>query len=71
MFAAETAITMRKKVSRFGKSANAFGIKINIKKTEMLYQPTPKALDIGKSNCINNEELASAQKFERLAGLQL
>ena len=32
----------------------------------MLYQPIPKALDIGQINCISNEELASVQKFERL-----
>ena len=32
----------------------------------MLYQPTPKAQDIGQSIYIDNEELASVQRFKYL-----
>ena len=52
-------------VSRFARSAQAFGFKINIKKTEMLYQPAPGSNNEGQSY-INNEQLASAHKFKYL-----
>ena len=41
--------------SRFARSAQAFGLKINIKKTEMLYQPAPGSNDEGQSIYINND----------------
>ena len=51
-------------VSRFARSAQAFGFKINIKKTEMLYHPAPGSDDGGQSIYINNEQLASVYKFK-------
>ena len=40
--------------SRFAKSAQAFGLKINIKKTEMLYQPARGSEDEGQSIHFND-----------------
>ena len=53
-------------VSRVSRSAQAFGLKINIKKTEILYQPAPGSDDEGQSVYINNEQLASVHKFKYL-----
>ncbi len=72
MFADDTAFVAHSHddaqeiVTRFARSAKAFGLKINIKKTEMLFQPTPGVLDAGQSIYINNEELASVEKFKYL-----
>ena len=52
-------------VSRFGRSAQAFSLNRNIKKTEMLYQPAPGS-DDGQSTYIDNEQLASVHKFKYL-----
>ena len=72
MFADDTAFVAHSHddaqeiVSRFAKSAQAFGLRINIKKTEMLYQPVPGLHDDGLPIYIDNEELASVQKFKYL-----
>ena len=50
-------------VSRFLRSAQAFGLETNIKKMEILYQPAPGSNDEGQSIYINNKQLASAHKF--------
>ena len=69
MFADDTAFVAHNHddaqeiVSRFARSAQAFGLKINIKKTEMLYQPAPGSNDKGQSIYINNGQLASAHKY--------
>ena len=61
MFADDTAVVAHNHddaqeiVSRFARSAQAFGLKINIKKTEMLYQPAPGSNDEGQSIYINND----------------
>ena len=61
MFADDTAFVAHNHddaqeiVSRFARSAQAFGLKINIKKTEMLYQPAPGSNDEGQSIYINND----------------
>ena len=72
MFADDTAFVAHNHdnaqeiVSRFARSAQAFGLKRNIKKTEMLYQPASGNNDEGQSIYINNEQLASAHKFKYL-----
>ena len=72
MFADDTAFVAHNHddsqeiVSRFARSAQVFGLKINIKKTEMLYQPDPGSNDEGQSIFINNKQLASAHKFKYL-----
>ena len=62
------AITIRctRNSQPFARSTKAFGRRINTNKTKMLYQPTPKAQDNGQSIYIDNEELASVQKFKYL-----
>ena len=72
MFADDTAFVAHNHddaqeiVSRFARSAQAFGLKINIKKTEMLYQPAPGSDDEGQPIYIDNEQLASVHKFKYL-----
>lgn len=74
MFADDTAFVAhshddaQEVVSCFARSAQAFGLKINIKKTEMLYQPAPGSHDNNQSRpiYINNEELTSVHKFRYL-----
>ena len=72
MFADDTALVAhshddaQELVDRFAKASKAFGLKINIKKTETLYQPAPRAHDSGDSICIDNEDLANVNKFKYL-----
>ena len=66
VFVAQNHDDAQEIASRFSRSLQAFGLKINIKKTEMLYQPAPGSNDKGQSIYINNEQLASAHKFKYL-----
>ena len=66
VFVAHNHDNAQKIVSRFARSAQAFGLQTNIKKTEMLYQPAPGSNDESQSVYINNEQLASAHKFKCL-----
>ena len=72
MFADDTAFVAHNHddaqeiVSRFARSPQAFGLKINVKKTEMLYQKAPRSNDEDQSIYINNEQLASGHKFKYL-----
>ena len=55
MFADDTAFVAHNHedaeeiITRFSKSAKAFGLKINVKKTEFIYQPSPGYHDIGQA----------------------
>jgi len=53
-------------VSKFARSAQVIGLKINIKKTKMLYQPVLGNDDEAQTIYINNEQLASVHKFKYL-----
>ena len=72
MFADDTAFVAQNHddaqeiVSRFSRSLQAFGLKKNIKKTEVLYQPARQSEDKGQSIYINNEQIASAHRFKYL-----
>jgi len=72
MFAHDTAFVahnhdnIHEIVSRFPRSAQAFGLKINIKKMEMLHQSVPGNDVGGQPIYIKNNQLASVYKFKYL-----
>ena len=72
MFANDTALVAhshddsQELVDRFARASKAFGLKINIKNTETLYQPAPRAHGSGDSIFIDNEDLANVNKFKYL-----
>ena len=53
-------------VTRFSNSAKLFGLKINIKKTEMMYQPVPGSNCEGEIIKINNQDLNIVSQFKYL-----
>lgn len=72
MFADDTAFVAHSHedaqdiVTRFASSAKAFGLKINIKKTEMMYQPLPGSTETGQPINIEDQELCNVSKFKYL-----
>lgn len=53
-------------VTRFSDAAKAFGLKINIKKTEMMYQPVPGSNTEGLNIRIDNQDLNRVSHFKYL-----
>lgn len=53
-------------ITRFAKSATDFGLKINITKTEMMYQPPPGRHDEGENISIDGEYLNIVKSFKYL-----
>jgi len=53
-------------ITRFAKSARDFGLKINITKTEMMYQPPPGEHDEGEKIDIDGEILNTVKSFKYL-----
>ena len=53
-------------ITRFADSARIFGLKINIKKTEVMYQPPPGSTDPGLDIQINGENLNNVKNFKYL-----
>ena len=53
-------------VTQFSNSAEQFGLKINIKKTEMMYQPIPGSNSEGEIIKINNQNLNKVSQFKYL-----
>ena len=72
MFADDTAFVAhdhadaQEIISRFAQSAKQFGLKINIKKTEVMYQPPPGSSDAGGDIHIDGENLALVNRFKYL-----
>ena len=72
MFADDTAFVAhhhqdaQEIITRFAKSAKDFGLKINITKTEMMYQPPPGRHDEGEEISIDGEILNSVKSFKYL-----
>ena len=56
-------------ITRFSRSAKAFGLKINIKKTEVIYQPPPGVVTTGLSIKIDGQDLVVASKFKYLGSI--
>lgn len=53
-------------VTRFPDAAKAFGLKINVKKTEMMYQPIPGSNAEGLNIRIDNQVLNRVRHFKYL-----
>ena len=53
-------------ITLFARAAKAFGLKINIEKTEVVYQPVPGCQDVGDPILIQDEELAQVSRFKYL-----
>lgn len=72
MFADDTAFVAHRHheaqtiITRFADSAKAYGLKINISKTEMMYQPTPNDLEGGEDIQIEGTNLNKVTSFRYL-----
>ena len=60
---AGTQSIMQKNLNRFAKACDNFGLTISIKKTEVMYQPAPKAPYTEPVIPVNGEKLTVAKKF--------
>lgn len=65
-FIAHTHSDAQEIISLFATSAHQFGLKVNIKKTEVMYQPPPGLLETGENIHIDGEDLALVDKFKYL-----
>ena len=72
MFADDTAFVahshedMQEIVTRFAGAAKAFGLQVNIKKTEMMFQPSPGTDDHHQCIQISGEDLVTVKEFKYL-----
>ena len=72
MFADDTAFVahshedMQEIVTRFAGTAKAFGLQVNIKKTEMMFQPSPGTDDHHRYIQISGEDLVTVKEFKYL-----
>ena len=72
MFADDTAFVahnhqdMQEIITRFATSARDFGLKINIKKTEIMFQPIPKSADEYQAINLFDDDLACVKEFKYL-----
>jgi len=72
MFADDTAFVAHSHqdaqeiITLFAQAAKSFGLKINIKKTEVVYQSSPGSHDTGDPILIQDRELAEVSKFKYL-----
>ena len=72
MFADDTAFIdhshedMQEIVTRFAGAAKTLGLQINIKKTEMMFQPSPGTDDHHQCIQISGEDLVTVKKFKYL-----
>jgi hypothetical protein len=70
-FVAHTHSDAQDIISRFACSAKAFGLKINIKKTEMMHQPVPGSNDDVQPIYIEDQELTKVSKFKYLGSTMM
>ena len=72
MFADDTAFVahshedMQEIVTHFASAAKAYGLQVNIKKTEMMFQPSPGTDDHHRCIQISGEDLATVKEFKYL-----
>ena len=63
-FVAHTHQDMQDIVTRFATTANAYGLQINIKKTEAMFQPSPGSGSAHQHIRIDGEDLATVREFK-------
>ena len=64
--AANNAVDMQQIVGRFSSAADMFGLKINISKTELLYQPPPMSIELPETITVHDEPLKTTESFTYL-----
>ena len=63
---ANNAVDMQQIVDRFSSAASMFGLKINISKTELLYQPPPMSIELPETITVHDEPLKTTESFTYL-----
>ena len=63
---ANNAVDMQQIVDRFSSAADMFGVKINISKTEPLYQPPPMSIELPETITVLAEPLKTTESFTYL-----
>ena len=58
---ANNAIDMQQIVDRFSSAAVMFGLKINISKTELLYQPPQMSIELAETITVHDEPLKTTE----------
>ena len=66
---AHTTDDMQEMVNYFANAAASFGLQINIKKTEYMFQPAPGTASIAKDIFINGEPLKKVSSFSYLGSV--
>ena len=57
------AVDMQQIVDRFSSAAVMFGLKINISKTELFYQPPPMSIELPETIMVHDEPLKTTESF--------
>ena len=60
---ASNAVEIQQIVDRFSFAAGIFGLKINISKTELLYQPPPTPTELPETITFHDEPLKTTKSF--------
>ena len=63
---ANNAVDMQQIVDHFSSAADMFGLKINISKTELLYQPPPMSIELPETITVHDEPLKTTESFTYL-----
>ena len=63
---ANNAVDMQQIVDRFSSAADLFGLKINISKTELLYQPPPMSIELPETITVHDVPLKTTESFTYL-----
>ena len=63
---ASNAVDIQQIVDRFSFAADMFGVKINISKTELLYQPPPTSTELPETITVHDEPLKTTESFTYL-----
>ena len=63
---ANNAVDIQQIVDRFSSAAVLFGLKINISKTKLLYQPPPMSIEPPRTITVNEEPLKTTESFNYL-----
>ena len=60
---AKNVVDMQQIVDRFSSAADMFGLKINISKTELFYQPPPMSIELPETITVHDEPLKTTESF--------
>ena len=68
---ANNAVDMQQIVDRSSSAADMFGLKINISKTELIYQPPPISIGLPETITVHDEALKTIDSFTNWAAVSL